>query len=406
MLKDYFWLAIRNLKKRGARSWLTLIGVIIGIAAVVSLISLGDGLKMAVNSQFDVGDTEVITVQAGGLNAYGPPGSGVTNPLTEEDAEAIEKLGGVEVAIPRNIETLKVEFNDRVIIGYAASVAEGEKRHYIYDIIDLEAEDGRLLKDGDGYKVLLGSGFNDGESNGFEKDILVGNKVLIQGEEFKVVGILKKKGSFIIDNAMLIDDTPLREITGNGNEVDIIAVRVKSKEVMEETKEEIEKLLRKRRDVDVGEEDFEVSTPEATLQTVNQILNGVQAFIVIIAFASILVGAIGIVNTMTTSVLERKKEIGVMKAIGAKNSDIFMQFLVESGLLGLVGGIIGVLLGSVIGFFGISAINNFIGATNRPEINIMLVLSALAGSFIIGAVSGIAPAMSAARQKPVDALRG
>ena len=406
MLKDYFWLAIKNLKKRGVRSWLTLLGIVIGIAVVVSLISLGDGLKSAVNSQFGISTTEVITVQAGGLNSYGPPGSGAVNPLTEDDSNAIENLDNVEVAIPRNIETVKIEFNDIVSVGYAASIIEGEKRSYIYEIIDIETDSGRLLKDGDYYDVVLGSGFIDGETNGFGKDLQVGNKILVQDKEFEVVGILKKKGSFILDNAILIDDTPLREISKSGTEVDIIAVKVKDKELMEQAKEDIEKLLRKRRDVKEGEEDFEVSTPEAALQTVNQILGGVQAFIVIIAFASIIVGAIGIVNTMTTSVLERKREIGIMKAIGARNSNIFMQFLVESGLLGLVGGIIGVIFGSIIGFAGVSVINNFIGATTRPGINIVLVLSALFGGFIIGAISGIAPAMQAARQKPVEALRG
>jgi putative ABC transport system permease protein len=404
MIKDYFWLGIKNLRRRGIRSWLTLLGIVIGIAAVVSLISLGDGLKMAVNSQFGISETEVLTIQAGGLSGYGPPGTGVTKPLTEDDAEAIERLSVVEVAIPRNIETLKIEFNDKSKIGYAASIIEGEKRQYIYDIMDLEAESGRLLKDGDSSKVVLGHGFSE-DTNGFDKAIEVGNKILVQDKEFQVVGILKKKGSFIMDNALLMDDTPLREISGSGTAVDIIAVKVKSKDLMERARVDVERVLRQRRDVKEGEEDFQVSTPEATLGTVNQILNGIQAFIVLIAFASILVGAIGIINTMTTSVLERRRDIGVMKAIGAKNSDIFLQFFIESGLLGLIGGIIGVLIGLVLGITGTLVINNFLGVTTFPKINFVLVFSALIGGFVIGSMAGIAPAMSAAGQRPVEALR-
>ncbi|MEK6886139.1 MAG: ABC transporter permease [Nanoarchaeota archaeon] len=396
---------MKNLRRRGVRSWLTLLGIIIGIAAVVSLISLGDGLKLAVNSQFGVSETEVLTIQAGGLSGYGPPGTGVVKPLTEDDAKAIEKLSMVEVAIPRNVETLKMEFNNRAKIGYAASIIEGTKREYIYAIMDLEAETGRLLKDGDSSKVVLGNGFSL-DTNGFDKAIEVGNNILVQGKEFQVIGILRKKGSFIIDNALLMDDTPLREITNSGNTVDIIAVKIKDKSLMERARIDIERVLRQRRDVKEGEEDFSVSTPEAMLGTVNQILGGIQAFIVLIAFASIIVGAIGIVNTMTTSVLERRKEIGIMKAIGAKNSDIFLQFFIESGLMGLIGGIVGVFIGLILGLAGTFGINSFLGVTAPIKINFMLVFSALIGGFFIGSIAGIAPAMQAANQRPVEALRG
>ncbi len=405
MIKDYFWLGIKNLRKRGIRSWLTLLGIIIGIAAVVSLISLGDGLKMAVNSQFGISETEVLTVQAGGLSGYGPPGTGVTKPLTLDDAKAIERLSEVEVAIPRNIETLKLEFNNKAKIGYAASIIEGTKRHYIYTIMDLSAESGRLLKDGDSGKVVLGNGFSK-DTNGFDKAIQVGNKISVQGKDFEVIGILKKKGSFIIDNALLMDDTPLRELTNNPDNVDIIAVKIKDKGLMDLAKTDVEKLLRQRRDVKIGEEDFSVSTPQAMLATVNQILGGIQAFIVLIAFASIIVGAIGIVNTMTTSVLERRKEIGIMKAIGARNSNIFLQFFIESGLMGLIGGVIGVFIGLLIGISGTLVINNFIGATAPIKVNFILIFSTLMGGFAIGSIAGIAPAMQAANQRPVEALRG
>ena len=170
--------------------------------------------------------------------------------------------------------------------------------------------------------------------------------------------------------------------------------------------EDIEKLMRQRRDVEVGKEDFSVSTPDAMLDTVNSVLGGVQAFIIIIASMSILVGAVGIVNTMTTSVLERRKEIGIMKAIGAKNSQVFMQFFFESGMLGLIGGLVGIILGTLISVGGVMGINSFIGSDLLPTIDFILVGGALAGSFIVGAVAGIAPAMQAAKQNPVEALRG
>ena len=404
-MKDYFNLALGNLRHRGIRSWLTLLGIFIGVMAVVSLISLGTGLKMAVGAQFGISSTEVITVQAGGISGAGPPGTGVSDKLTLDDARAIERLGSIDITIPRIIATGKVEFNDVVDFGMVSSMPDGEKRKIGYEIMDIEAAEGRMLKDGDVGKVVLGWNFYK-DDDIFGEAIVLGKSVLIQDEKFVVVGIMEKKGSFLFDNLVLMNDDDVVDLFDYGDDVDLIAVRIKSKDLMERAKEDIEKLMRDRRNVDVGKEDFEVSTPDAMLSTVNSILGGVQAFIIIIASMSILVGAVGIVNTMTTSVLERRKEIGIMKAIGARNSQIFMQFLIESGLLGLAGGFIGVVFGVGIGVAGVLGINSWIGAEVAPSIDFVLIGGALLGSFLIGAIAGIMPAMNAAQQNPVEALRG
>ena len=405
MIGDYFKLALGNLKHRGIRSWLTLLGIFIGVMAVVSLISLGNGLQMAVAAQFGVSNTEVITVQAGGLSSAGPPGTGVTNKLTRDDADAIERLSSVENAIPRIMASGKMEFNDVLAFGMAMSIPDGEERKLGYEIMDIEAEAGRLLKDGDTNKVVLGYNFYKDDAI-FGKEIVPGKSVLIQDERFEVIGITKKKGSFIFDNIVLMNDGDIVDLFDYGDDVDLIAVRVKSKDVMERAKEDIEKLVRRRRDVDVGKEDFSVSTPDALLDSVNSVLGGVEAFIIIIASISIVVGAVGIVNTMTTSVLERRKEIGIMKAIGARNSQIFLQFLIESGLLGFVGGLVGVLAGLGVAYVAIGGINSFLGSEIGMELDYVLIFGALVGSFVIGALAGIVPALNAAKQNPVEALRG
>jgi putative ABC transport system permease protein len=404
MLIDYFKLAFKNVRKRGLRSWLTVLGILIGIAAVVSLISLSNGLQAAVNAQFGISSTEVITVQAGGLSGYGPPGTGAVNKLTEGDVEEIGKLSIVENSIRRNIRQGKLEFNDRVVFGYATNVPDGDAREFVYSQIEAEAEAGRLLEDGDDKAVVLGYNFYV-DKVGLNKPVLPGDTVAINDENFKVVGIIKKKGSFIFDNIVLINEKSMQDLLGYGDEVDLIAVQVKNKDEINFAKSEIEKLMRERRDVKEGEEDFEVSTPQSSLDTVNSILNGVKIFISIIAFISIFVGTIGIINTMTTSVLERKKDIGVMKAIGARNSHIFTIFLIESGLLGLVGAILGVALGMTAGYFGTLAIGNFIGSLIQPQIDPMLIILPIVGGFILGAIAGIVPALQAAKQRPVDALR-
>ncbi len=403
MIRDYFILALKNLRHRGIRSWLTLLGIFIGVAAVVALISLTSGLRMAVISQFGVSTTEVITIQAGGISA-GPPGSGVTNPLTEDDVEAINRVSEVEIAFGRVISSARVEFNNQVDFVYMASVPEGIDRDLVNEINDMEIEYGRGLRDSDTKKVVVGANFYDDAK--FGRGVRPGDTILIFDEEFEVVGISKKKGSFILDNVVAMNEEVLRDLINYEDTVDVILAKVRDRDQIDQAKEKIERLMRERRDVKVGQEDFSVSTPEATMEMINQILGVIQAFILLVAGISIVVGAIGIVNTMTTSVLERRSEIGVMKAIGAKNSQIFFQFLIEAGLLGLVGGAIGVLFGETIGYLGILGINSFLGSELSPNFNIFLIVGSLLGSFLIGSLAGVFPAMRAANQNPVEALRG
>ncbi|MDP3987133.1 MAG: ABC transporter permease [Nanoarchaeota archaeon] len=404
-MKEYLILGSKNLKRRGIRSWLTLLGVLIGIAAVVSLISLGNTLKDTVNSQFNIASVETISVQAGGITGYGPPGTGVSKPLTKQDSDAIEKLSSVEHAIPQNIRTLRAEYNNVLSFLSATSLPDNEKIRDVYEINNLDISSGRLMERDERNVILIGENIANKDKNPFDRQIEVGNKIKLNDREFRVIGIIEAKGSFIIDNTLYVNQNTLEELTGSGDNVDLISVVPKDKDSIDRAKEDIEKLLRQRRNVKIGDEDFEVSTLEAQLSSVNQILFGIQAFIVIIALISIFVGAIGIANTMATSVLERKKEIGIMKSIGARNKDIFYQFFVEAGLLGLVGGILGIVLGISISYLGTFGINNLLGTETKPNISILLIVLSLTGSFLIGAISGIFPAMKAANQNPVEAIR-
>ncbi len=401
---NYFVFALRNLKRKGIRSWLTLLGIFVGVMAVVALISLGNALQVAVTSQFGIAQTEIITIQASGI-AFGPPGQGAVTPLEVGDVEAIEKLGSVERAVRRNFGSGKFEYNDMLVFGNAVNIPSGKDKDFIYEQVGNKVEVGRLLEDDDVGKVFLGYNFYVNKV-GLEKEVIPGKTVTIEGKDFEVVGILAKQGSFIFDNVVYMNDRDMENLFGYGDSVNAIVAQPKNADEMDKTKEDIEKLMRKRRDVKVGEEDFTVSTPEASLESVNSILGGITIFLAIVAGISIFIGAIGIVNTMTTSVLERKKEIGIMKAIGARNSQIFMQFFVESGMLGLVGGVVGVIFGVSIGFLGVFFINNLLGTEIKPAIDFCLIFFSLLGSFLIGGIAGIVPAMHAAKQSPVEALRG
>src|SRR3989338_2290671 len=329
MLLDYISLAAHSLTKRKTRTYLTMIGIFIGIAAVVALIGLGEGLRNAVIGQFGFIGPDVLSAQASGIHFAGPPGSAVVNPLTEDLTEKISKVKGVEAAINRYIETGTFEFNDRQDIGFVWNVPDGSDRKVLEKMLNLEVQSGRLLKDGDTFKAVLGHNFGD-EENAFGKALDVGNTITFSGKEFEVIGILEKKGSFIFDTAMILNEDTLKENFREDDTVNVIAVKVQDIRLVNSVKENIEDLLRAERDVDEGEEDFVVESPEQTLKTLDSALFAVQLFISIIAFISIIVGGIGITNTMYTAVLERTKEIGIMKAIGARNSSIFTLFFMES----------------------------------------------------------------------------
>jgi len=410
MLQDYILLAVRSLTKRRMRTYLTMIGIFIGIAAVVSLIGLGQGLKDAITGQFGFISTDVLSVQAASVSMAGAPGAGAPNPMKKEYVDKINRLSNVELAFGRYMATTTIEFNDIQRIEFVISMPNGEKRKPVEVMANLKTQDGRLLTDADRNGILLGDNYiNDNSYNGgFEKPVRAGDKVLVGGKQFTVVGIIEKKGSFIFDDAIWMNEQSMidNNIVSDENNVNIIAVKVKDVNRIAETQQDIEKLLRKERDVKEGEEDFTVQSPQKALESLNSTLFAVQLFITIIASISLVVGGIGIMNTMYTAVLERRKEIGIMKSIGARNSTIFTLFAIESGFLGLVGGIIGVVLGLILSY-GFAFIGSLALGSDliRANVSLGLILGALAFSFVLGTACGVFPALRASKLNPVDSLR-
>src|SRR5690606_26571698 len=140
-----FTLSFKNLRHRGLRSWLTLLGIFVGVTAVVSLISLGNGLQTAVSSQFGISSTELLSVQAGGISDYGPPCTWAVQPLTTKDLEEIEKLSSVKRAVARNLVSSKIDFNKKSVFSISTNIPSGENRDFIYEQIEAETIEGRLL---------------------------------------------------------------------------------------------------------------------------------------------------------------------------------------------------------------------------------------------------------------------
>ena len=403
-MKDYFLLAFKNLKQRGVRSWLTMLGIFIGIAAVVSLISLGAGLQEAITGQLGALSIDLLTIQNKG-SGFGPPGSTVAEKLNDHDLKLIKNIKGIDKTISRLIRIGSLEYNEISGFGYAASIPEDkESIDFIYDGFDFKAETGRLLESGDKGKILLGNNFLDMDD--FEKDFRIGKIAKINGNDFEIIGILKQVGNFQMNSMVFMADEDIRELFDAKNEHDLIVVQVKDKDKIEEVAKNIERKLRENRNEKIGEESFSVESPVQTLGSVNTILNIINLIVIGIAAISLLVGGIGIANTMYTSVIERTKEIGIMKAIGAQNKDILSIFVIEAGMLGFVGGIVGAVIG-LGGAIGLATLvnNSMNSELFAVSISYPLLLGAIGFSFFIGIISGILPAMQASKLNVVDALR-
>jgi len=405
MAKDHLILALKNVKKRGIRSWLTMLGVFIGIAAVVSLISLGQGLEAAITGQFGALSIDTLLIQ-GADTGFAPPGSASVTKMTNREFEIIESTAGVRIAVPRFLRAGTLEFNNVKGFSFVGSIPEGKKeREEIYDSLNVEIAQGDLLGSTDHGKIVIGSAFIANDL--YKKPIKLGSKILVQDRPFKVIGILKQSSTFTLNGAVFMMEEDVKKIFDiPKNEIDFIIAKISTGDQIEEVAEQIEKKLRRHRNQKVEEQDFEVQTPVQSLETVGTVLSVVNIVIVGIALISLLVGGIGITNTMFTSVLERTKEIGIMKAIGAENHDILLIFLFEAGLLGLVGGIIGAALGLGLAL-SVSALAN--AALGNVILSVSpsmpLIFSSITFSLIIGVVSGIVPALQASKLNPVDALR-
>ena len=403
MIQDFFRLSLVNLRKRQLRSWLTIFGIIIGIGSVVALISLSVGLNKEVERQFELFGSDKIFITSRGSMGFGPP-SGSGRSLVEEDVDIIKKVDGVDLVASTAMQQTPIRFRDEIkfvnIIGIST---DSETSQLFEEVQGFKVSKGRQLKPGDTYKITVGASF--GEGNIFDKNIKVGNKLEIYEKSFDIIGIYEEIGNEQDDSQVYMPIDTFREITGIEKDVVAIIVKVDKGKDIDIIKSDIEESLRDYKKEDVGEESFNVNTSEDILRLINQLFGTIQIVLVGIGAISLLVGTVGVMNTMYTSVLERTKEIGIMKAIGAKNSDVLSIFLIESGVLGLVGGGLGVCLG-----LGMAKIVEIFASTAffipvKAYIGIDLIVGALILSFAMGSIAGFLPARKAAKLKPVDALR-
>ncbi len=402
LVQDCFLLAFRNLKQRKTRSLLTVIGIFLAVMTIFVLASLSLGLSGAVNDQFQkIGVDKFIISPKGQLGA---PGTGGAVKLTTGDVKAVEKVQGVKTVTYYPIGNAKVSFNNKNRYGFAAGIPlEKDKMELLFNFGFPELQVGKLFKPGDKGKVVIGSRLN--EKDYFQKPVSVGNKILINDREFEVIGILKAIGSPPDDANVYISFDDFKEIFNSGERVDSIIVQINPGQNIKEVASKVDKKLMNYRNVDEKNSDFSVQTPEEILASFSTILNILTGFLIGVGSISLVVGGIGIANTMYTSILERNKDIGTMKAIGARNSDILLIFIFEAGIFGLIGGIVGLIFG-----IGIAKGIEYIAFASgfgffKVSLNIFLIMGILIFAFLTGIVSGFLPSLQASKLKPVDTLR-
>lgn len=399
MFSDYFQLALRTFKHKPTRSWLTILGIFVGIAAVVALISLGQGMQEAINQQFEILGADKITIYPG-ASSFGVLGAMLgSERLSDHDLSIIERISGVDKAVGVAMTIAEVEHEDNKEYTMVTGYEPGEIS--IKDFIGVTILDGRELRDSDGYKAMVG--YSIGYEDAFKEQVKVNDVLRIGDDSFTVVGIVSEVGNPGYDNRIYINRDIFYEVfTQEG--YPLIVVKTKEGYSTIQVADEIKEKIRKDRDLDEGNENFTVMTSQQLQKMISDIIGVVQMIVIGIAAISLLVGGTGIMNTMYTSVLERTREIGIMKAVGAKNSDIAMIFLIESGIIGLIGGTIGILFGLGVAYaVEIAAVS--LDVSLKASFDPILIGGSLIFSFAIGSLSGLVPTMQAAKLKPAESLR-
>lgn len=415
-LFDIFTLSLSHVKKSRMRTWLTIIGIVIGVAAIVAIISIGQGMQESVQARLKSLGADLITVspgysraESGGMGAmHGGGGGSAGINLTDRDANAIKQVPGVLYVngIVSGSSDVRVgtEKTSVSVTGVDPAVWRS--------MVTTDLETGRYLQPGDSNAVVIGNSLAHGT---FLQDLTLNRPIIIGGKNFKVVGILAPSGGGFgggrTDNGVYMPaDYARGVITTNvsRNQFTSIMVKISDPSLADKITQDITNKLMPERRVNPRTQDFTVTAFAAIQQQIQSVTQTISLFLTAIAAVSLLVGAVGIANTMFMSVMERTKQIGLLKALGGTDNEVMKVFLVESGLFGFVGGVLGIIFGvlvsviiSAVGVRAIGIGGGTINAVVTPE----LLIFALAFSVFVGIISGVVPARTAAKMNPVEALR-
>jgi putative ABC transport system permease protein len=383
------------------RTGLTMLGIIIGISSVILISSIGEGAVAFITEEFSSFGTNFFQITSGQglLAALG----GTSKPLTKEDVDAIAEESKIE-----NIESVTG-------FTFASEKVTADEEEDTYIVYGMTSEAQVILNP----DLVYGEYFTKIHDDGVHKVVVigidvaedlfgidtnpVGESIRIHNSKYRIIGVTKASGAITAGQFNNVINMPLETmatlITGD-DAIQEIDVSVHDESQLNQTMDDVEAFMRDRRNLDEDDEnDFTLQSQQDTLETIQNITGLLTAMVAAISGISLVVGGVGVMNIMLVTVTERTKEIGLLKAIGAKERDILLQFLVESVTLSVVGGLVGILVGAG-GAFIIAQIANI-----PFVVSLVTVILAVAVSSLVGIIFGLYPARRAAKLDPIDALR-
>lgn len=401
-----FWecirISLRSIVSNKLRSFLTMLGIIIGVAAVISMVAIGEGATSSVTSQINSLGSNLLIVSSGQARQDGiSRGAGSLNNLKLEDASAIEKLDSVAGVVPSvSTQGQLVWRNSNYNTGVEGTTAS------FPEVRQAPVQQGRFINH---FEVEKGSNvavvgttvvenlFGSGNSNP------IGQTIQINQLPFTIIGVLASQGNSGMtnndDRIMIPITTAMNRLTGSTT-IRNIYISAKSEKLIDKAQFDIRQTLRAQHALTRNEDDdFQINSQSQILETAQGVTGVMTALLSGIAAISLVVGGIGIMNIMLVSVTERTREIGIRKAIGATRGDILQQFLIESIILSLLGGILGILIGVGTAELLSKLAHLTIALTLKPMVYAFL------SSMCVGIIFGVYPAQKAAKLKPIDALR-
>jgi putative ABC transport system permease protein len=412
LLRDYLEFAKSSLVHRKLRSWLTALGIVIGIAAVFSLVSIGQGFDNLVKEQISSLGGNFIFITPSTQTSQGGPSFGFSSgvgprsasqgTLTTNDVSAVRSARGVVFADGIIFDRSDVEFRGEVV----TTNVQGYTVDLLKEFPLVSIGEGRIFSSGESKVAIVGFKV---ARDFFDREVKLGDIITVEKESYRVIGIFSEGSgatASIFDQSIAVPRDDAKRMFKDPGSRDVSAIFVKMSEDADADRvlKDVEKRLRASHKVTKEDQDFTATSSKAIQSSVAAITGGITLFLGGIAAISLLVGAIGIVNTMFMSVMERTKQIGILKALGARSSQITAIFLIESSMLGLIGGVIGVSIGValdlVIGSKELLGPSAFV-APITPG----LVIFCISFSAIVGTVAGVLPARRAAKMDPVEAIR-
>jgi putative ABC transport system permease protein len=391
--------SLRNVKMRKVRSFLTILSIFVGISAIFIFVSFGLGLYVYVNEFASEGSADKLIIQPrGGV----VPGLDDTFKLTEDDVKAIDRVAGVFEVTGSSFAVAEVQKNTEKKFVFISSY--DPKLPLIFELSNMGLELGRDLDSRETGKAILGYNFLLDDKI-FSRGLVLNDNLEIQGEKTKVVGYLGAIGNPQDDSNVYVTQDYYDELyPERAGSFGWIVARIDTENI-DKIIGDVEKALRKERGLDEGKEDFFVQSFEELLASFSGALNIIIGFVILIALISVIVSAVNTANTMITSVLERTKEIGIIKAVGARNSELLKIFLFESATLGFVAGVIGVTVGFMITSVAKSILDSLGFGFLSPFYSWELFVGCVLFATGTGAISGVIPAIRASKINTVEALR-